>query len=287
MFLKTIKSYCDYNCFKGPFEFKFFPEKIICIIGENGSGKTTILNYIFDVNHNIVLDVGYLNVNYYNYRNYNNYNNNYNWVPKEIFEILKIEYFPQNFNKIFKKNNNNLNFQDLSSGEQELIKVFNFIFEIVNGPYQNNRPKIILLDEPDAHLNSKLRKEFIYLLKKYTKDIPNIQIIFTTHNTEVISDLKEEEVYLCKDNIIKNVGFNTYGERKDILEKKLFESKYNISKYVEKDIEDYREKIKSLKYIFSMDIIKEIEKLENEINVKFCEGIHKTELLRKLEELKK
>jgi predicted ATPase len=93
----------------------------------------------------------------------------------------------------------------LGSGTLQIIEVL--INLLLVGSYEN---KIILLDEPDSHLHRDIQKVLIERLRDYSNN--GLQIILTTHNEQIISLSKLEEIihlYLNKDketNIIEPIS---------------------------------------------------------------------------------
>ncbi len=78
----------------------------------------------------------------------------------------------------------------LSSGEKGLLLTFFLLLRTVrdNG--------IILLDEPELHLNPSVCKRIIPFLREYICDRKKVQVILTTHSAEILADTKEDETSL-------------------------------------------------------------------------------------------
>jgi AAA15 family ATPase/GTPase len=87
--------------------------------------------------------------------------------------------------KIFKRGTKNeIEFSDLSSGEQVLISLILLLYNTSDKKYH---PKLLLLDEPDAHLHPSMTRQFLKVLydlfvKKY-----GIRIIMTTHSPSTVA----------------------------------------------------------------------------------------------------
>lgn len=76
-----------------------------------------------------------------------------------------------------------INFNDLSSGEKVLISL---VFYLYNSQEKNVFPKLLLLDEPDAHLHPSMSQQFLNVIKNVLVDKFNVQIIMTTHSPSTV-----------------------------------------------------------------------------------------------------
>jgi predicted ATPase len=87
-----------------------------------------------------------------------------------------------------------VDYGNLSSGERLVLLVLLWQFEQRN----NSKRGIILLDEPDAHLNPSLVKEIIDMIKtKLVKEL-GLQVIMTTHNPTTISFVPAECLFVLE-----------------------------------------------------------------------------------------
>lgn len=79
-------------------------------------------------------------------------------------------------------------FNHLSSGEQAVLKVVSLVLynHGLDG-FIVNKPSIILLDEPDKHLDPKLCKIFFDAVYDILVKQENIQVIMTTHRVDTIN----------------------------------------------------------------------------------------------------
>jgi len=59
--------------------------------------------------------------------------------------------------------------------------------------YEDNKPFVALIDEPENHLHPELQKSF---LGNLIKAFPNVQFIVATHNSLIISSQKDSNVYM-------------------------------------------------------------------------------------------
>jgi predicted ATPase len=83
---------------------------------------------------------------------------------------------------------NSLTFRELSEGEQQLLTVLGLL-RFIEG-----NEGLILLDEPDTHLNPAWSLEYIALLKQHVAAESSTQIVMATHDPLVVSGLLKEEV---------------------------------------------------------------------------------------------
>lgn len=220
------------------------------------------------LNNNILyLDTKRLSLSNIGLSSYNNISKK-NSIFYEVLRILNLKI--DCINSIcYIRDNLSLFYHNLSSGEQNMISVFS-LFPEKNDSY-TQKEYLYLLDEPDKYLNNELKRKYISLLKEAMSE--NDQIIFTTHSTELISDLQEIQVYKCENFEIKNINFNPFGEDSSALTEKLFDDKFTISDIAKNTYDNYREKIKSAS-------IDELYQLKSEIKAIFSDNIYRKELLK-------
>jgi len=91
--------------------------------------------------------------------------------------------------KVKKRNvDGDITFKELSEGEQQLLTVLGLI------RFTKETESLILLDEPDTHLNPLWKWKYMNLLEKYSDRDNSSQIIMTTHDPLVIGGLTKEEI---------------------------------------------------------------------------------------------
>lgn len=86
---------------------------------------------------------------------------------------------------------------DLSAGERAITKILLLTF-VHN--YKTARPKLILLDEQDAHLEPSAIDGFLESIKNTIVDKFNCHVILTTHRSETIALAPEASLYELKKN---------------------------------------------------------------------------------------
>ncbi|MBD3630317.1 ATP-binding protein [Cyclobacterium sp.] len=85
-----------------------------------------------------------------------------------------------------------VNFNDLSSGEKVLISL---VFYLYNSQEKNVFPKILLMDEPDAHLHPTMSQQFINVVKNVLVDKFGVRVIMTTHSPSTVILTPDESLF--------------------------------------------------------------------------------------------
>jgi Leucine-rich repeat (LRR) protein/energy-coupling factor transporter ATP-binding protein EcfA2 len=120
-------------------------------------------------------------------------------------QLLQMKYTDLNTNIEYYLVNNSKDYK-LSPGEYliVLIELWRIhakrqkeINEIKKRPI-NNKLRILLLDEPDAHMHPSLIKEFIDLISSNDLDYLNLQVIMTTHNPVTVNFINLENIFELK-----------------------------------------------------------------------------------------
>lgn len=88
--------------------------------------------------------------------------------------------------------NEEVNFNDLSSGEKVLIGL---VFHLYNSQEKGAFPRLLLLDEPDAHLHPSMSKQLLNVVKNVLVDKFKIQVIMTTHSPSTIVLAPNDSIY--------------------------------------------------------------------------------------------
>ncbi|MDD2518914.1 MAG: AAA family ATPase [Bacilli bacterium] len=95
--------------------------------------------------------------------------------------------------KVKKKNvDGSITFKELSEGEQQLLTVLGLL------KFTKDEDSLILLDEPDTHLNPIWKWRYLEFLDKVVHRPASTQIILSTHDPLVIGGLKKEEVRIFR-----------------------------------------------------------------------------------------
>lgn len=192
------------------FTFNISTNKIVCIIGESGSGKSTFLkcisgliipnNGFFSLNNNILYNsklklfvkphfrkIGYVFQNPYLYSYMNVFENITFAIRKEFFGFnvdTLINFL--NLNKIRKKSIDNL-----SGGEKQRICIAQVLFSGAN---------LILLDEVLSNQDSNMKFKLISLFKTLN-DNKAMSFIYVSHDIKNLDIVSNFIVYLNKGRI--------------------------------------------------------------------------------------
>lgn len=122
----------------------------------------------------------------------------------ELFKALESTYISDLINEVrvrVKKRNvdGNITFKELSEGEQQLLTVLGLL------RFTKDEETLILLDEPDTHLNPLWKWEYLDLLKAVVKndtttdsEDDTTQVIMNTHDPLVIGSMNNNQVRIFK-----------------------------------------------------------------------------------------
>ena len=181
--------------------------EILCIMGESGSGKTSILNSIAGIltpdKGDIILDdnilfsdkinlkpqlrnIGYVFQDYALFPNMSVKDNIFFMNPDKdytnsLIEKLRIEYLLDNFPNT------------LSGGEKQKVSIVRALA---------NKPRLLLMDEPFSSIDEKFKNKFYEELKKKKKSL-DVPIIMVTHNRHEAEILADKLIFIDKGRIIK------------------------------------------------------------------------------------
>ncbi len=191
------------------------PGKIMGIIGDNGSGKTSIINLIMGLykpssgkielnGNNVEKDpVGYKNDIGFVYDNLSFYPNLKLRDYKKIIAMFYKNFDEEVYDMYF--DNFNLDSEEkiknLSKGQCEKVMISTAL---------SHHAKLLILDEPIYGLEKTVRKELIRIFKDYIKR-ENGSVIISTHNVSELEEIYDQIVYLEKGNILFNL------KKKDII----------------------------------------------------------------------
>jgi predicted ATPase len=115
----------------------------------------------------------------------------------EFFKALESTYISKLIAEVrvkVKKENidGSITFKELSEGEQQLLTVLGLL------KFTKDENSLILLDEPDTHLNPIWKWRYLEYLENVVQRPESTQIIINTHDPLVIGSLKKEEVRIFR-----------------------------------------------------------------------------------------
>ncbi|MDU5742988.1 MAG: ATP-binding cassette domain-containing protein [Finegoldia magna] len=181
--------------------------EILCIMGESGSGKTSILNSIAGLltpdKGDIILydnilfsdkinlkpqqrNIGYVFQDYALFPNMSVKDNIFFMNPDKdyansLIEKLGIEYLLENFPNT------------LSGGEKQKVSIVRALA---------NKPRLLLMDEPFSSIDEKFKNKFYEELIEIKKSL-DVPIIMVTHNRHEAEILADRLIFIDKGRIIK------------------------------------------------------------------------------------
>ena len=88
-----------------------------------------------------------------------------------------------------------LSMNELSEGEKQLLTVLGLL------KFTKDNESLILLDEPDTHLNPIWKWKYLDFIDKVVNRADRTQIIFCTHDPLVIGNLKKNQVQIFKKDL--------------------------------------------------------------------------------------
>ncbi|HAH23988.1 MAG TPA: hypothetical protein DCL77_09570 [Prolixibacteraceae bacterium] len=130
----------------------------------------------------------------------------------DLFKALESTYISELLDevrvRVRKKVDGEVIFKELSEGEQQLLTVIGLLI------FTREKESLILLDEPDTHLNPIWKYDYLHFLRKYVKsqnvgdgntDIEEedktTQIIINTHDPLVIGSMDKSQVRIFQKDI--------------------------------------------------------------------------------------
>jgi ABC-type cobalamin/Fe3+-siderophores transport system ATPase subunit len=158
---------------------------------------------------------------------------------------------------------------ELSEGEKQLLTVLGLL------KFTKDEESLILLDEPDTHLNPVWKWKYLDYLDKVVKRKSNTQIIFCTHDPLVIGNLKKNQVQIFKkDNDGKTEVFNPYLSPREMSVSKILTSElFGIPSTMSKKLEDLLNHKRFLQVQLTKGNLTNAEKLEFERLKNYLDGI--------------
>lgn len=210
--------------------------EILCLLGSNGAGKTTILRSLSKLLTPVEGEVYLNNINIKDIPRKELskkmalvLTNKFQGDLMRVQDIVNMGRYPYTgfFGKLTSKDYQKVDealetvnaihlkeryFDQLSDGEKQKVLVARALVQ---------EPEIIILDEPTTHLDIRHRLELIDILKKLSKE-KSIAVILSLH--EIGIALKSCDKVM----LIKNNNVVTYGQPEDIVDEKIINSLYEL-----------------------------------------------------------
>ena len=96
--------------------------------------------------------------------------------------------------------NKTIDFKDISSGEKTIMSL---AFLHYYAQKKNSYKKLLLLDEPDAHLHPSLTKQFLEVVDKFLIKKYGAKVIMTTHSPSTVGLCDEDSIFVMSKNPTK------------------------------------------------------------------------------------
>ncbi|WP_180236304.1 AAA family ATPase [Priestia megaterium] len=179
---------------------------------------------------------------------------------KKIFELID--------SSILKNDKTCIKILGLSDGEYQVLLIMALL--LIHG--QKNT--LFILDEPDTHLNPEWKSKFVSMISMIKDDYS--QCIFSTHNPDVLTDMKSQDIFFFKNGKLNSVDINTFGANPNIISSKIFGKNNTISERARREYERYYHLIEA------EDSIETLERVEQEILYDFGNSSERMMLLNKI-----
>ncbi len=205
--------------------------EVMTLLGPNGSGKTTILKCVFGLLKPVKRCVFVNGKDLYSLP-LRDRSKLVGYVPQihspsfsytvldvvvmglspqlSLFEVPKKEHYEKALEKLKLLGIENLKdkpYTQLSGGQLQLVLIARALVQ---------EPKILLLDEPTAHLDFKNQIKILEMVRRLTRN-EGISTILTLHDPNLAS-LYSDKIALIKDGSIKAIGKPDEVLREDLLE---------------------------------------------------------------------
>jgi hypothetical protein len=82
--------------------------------------------------------------------------------------------------------------RDLSSGEKVILQLALWMY---NSRHHDRFPRLLLLDEPDAHLHPSMTRQFIDVIQEVLVNRYKVRVILTTHSPSTVALAPEGAVF--------------------------------------------------------------------------------------------
>lgn len=281
-------------------QLKFPKSNFLAIVGNNGSGKTSILDLISILSKDIATDIyeleGIFEDNKGDVFVKNKKENHNKEVPiiyfdsnkclksllkwdldsdydlDKLFEISK-ELFSLSDKKLLeiKKEKDfqfifpdkKLNINQLGDGYRTFLNIIFVLLKVLKDNKGINLP-IVLIDELELHIHPSLHRDLVKIIKAYFTDL---QIIITTNSPLIVSELPKEEVRFInpKNYNIEECEYPTYGADSNRLLNIMFDTSERPEE-IKEMFKEFSYKIAYRDFKNAREILSRLKKLIGELD---------------------
>ena len=167
-------------------DFKVFDNEIFCILGGNGSGKSTSLSAAAGINKPYSGVIKVFGKKIKDYKNGDLYKNCISLLPQDVQTVFLKNTVREELAEVNIDNSdlpydlselNDRHPYDISGGQQQLLALAKVL---------STKPRILLLDEPTKGLDAYAKKAITDVLKKLKEQ--GMTIVCVTHDVEFAAD---------------------------------------------------------------------------------------------------
>ncbi|WP_147535945.1 AAA family ATPase [Bacillus marasmi] len=157
---------------------------------------------------------------------------------------------------------------DLSDGEFQLLLISSLLL------IHDSPNTLFILDEPDTHFNPEWKSKFLSIISMIKSQ--NSQCLFTTHNPEVLTDIRSEDIIFIKNGIVETIDIHTFGTNPNIIASSIFNKSDTVSEIAMQAYKRY------LGLIEREEDIQKLLQIEQEVAENFGNSAERMMLLNKI-----